>query len=140
MYSPLPNSPVSDQRGHAQPRAYDVGDPVYFVDDTGGEDWYIVTRINMLTTVSKLAWLHIMSVHPYFPHVAVCLDLLLLSVDLSFRQFSSVSDLCFYDTCLSSFVPLTRCSDVVLNLSRSPLYCLSMINICHGLCQYGSFG
>ena len=32
-------------------RAYDVGDPVYFVDDTGNEDWYIVTRINMLTTV-----------------------------------------------------------------------------------------
>lgn len=35
-------------------RAYDVGDPVYFVDDTGNEDWYIVTRINMLTTVSCL--------------------------------------------------------------------------------------
>lgn len=32
-------------------RAYDVGDPVFFVDDTGIEDWYIVTRINMLTTV-----------------------------------------------------------------------------------------
>ncbi|CAN0450595.1 unnamed protein product, partial [Laminaria digitata] len=34
-------------------RAYDVGDPVYFVDDTGNEDWYIVTRINMLTTVFR---------------------------------------------------------------------------------------
>ena len=34
-------------------RAYDVGDPVFFVDDTGIEDWYIVTRINLLTTVRK---------------------------------------------------------------------------------------
>lgn len=35
-------------------RAYDVGDPVYFVDDTGIEDWYIVTRINLLTTVGRV--------------------------------------------------------------------------------------
>eukprot|EP00903_Cladosiphon_okamuranus_P008455 g8124.t1 len=34
-------------------KAYDVGDPVFFVDDTGGEDWYVVTRINMLTTVFR---------------------------------------------------------------------------------------
>ncbi|CAM9337890.1 unnamed protein product [Scytosiphon promiscuus] len=34
-------------------KAYDVGDPVFFVDDTGSEDWYIVTRINMLTTIFR---------------------------------------------------------------------------------------
>lgn len=33
--------------------AYDVGDTVCFVNDTGDLDMFTVTRINMLTTVSR---------------------------------------------------------------------------------------